>query len=203
MEFNDNAKVYTSDGKDAGSLHRVVMDPNSKKVTHLVVQKGLLFKEDKVVEVEQVASSSADQIHLKCSLDQLKDMSPFEVKDYEPVNTPVEAGRAAFPVGGVLYPSQNYQARVVREVKRTLPESLAALKNGSRVYDEDGAELGTIYRIMTDTDSGKVTNFIIEQGILPKAYKAIPIDWVREIDDEAVYLTIKRQKVLTLPEEQV
>lgn len=42
MEFKDGANVYTSDGKTAGSLQRVVIQPETKAVTHIVVHKGLL-----------------------------------------------------------------------------------------------------------------------------------------------------------------
>ena len=40
MQFKENTHVYTAGGQDVGKIKRVVVDPNTKDLTHLVVQKG-------------------------------------------------------------------------------------------------------------------------------------------------------------------
>ena len=65
MQFRKNAHVVTSTGKRVGRIHRVVIDPGSREVTHLVVAKGIVFKEDKVLPVEQVESTAEDTVTLQ------------------------------------------------------------------------------------------------------------------------------------------
>lgn len=55
MQFKQGTHVYTIDGKDVGAIDRVVLDPKTDEVTHVVVRRGWLFSEDKVVPI-----SSAD-----------------------------------------------------------------------------------------------------------------------------------------------
>jgi uncharacterized protein YrrD len=40
MQFTQNANVFTAQGQQVGSLKRVVLDPQTKEVTHIVVEKG-------------------------------------------------------------------------------------------------------------------------------------------------------------------
>jgi len=41
MQFRENADVFTPAGEKIGRLDRVVIDPGSFEVTHIVTQKGL------------------------------------------------------------------------------------------------------------------------------------------------------------------
>ena len=49
MRFNKGATVQDQAGKRIGRIDRVVLDPKTKKVPHLVVEKAILFTEDRVV----------------------------------------------------------------------------------------------------------------------------------------------------------
>lgn len=46
MQFKDGANVYTADGHTVGSIDRVVIDPRTNEVTHVVVRRRLFFTED-------------------------------------------------------------------------------------------------------------------------------------------------------------
>src|SRR5688572_30690801 len=65
MQFQAKANVYTTSGERAGVLDRVVIDPRNRQVTHLIIQKGLLFRSDKVVPVDMVAEAEKDRVVLK------------------------------------------------------------------------------------------------------------------------------------------
>ncbi len=198
MEFKDGTNVLTSDGKDAGNLHRVVIDPDSKQITHIVIQKGFLFKEDRVIPIAKIIAASKDQIVLNCTMDELKDMAPLEIKDYAPINE--SAGGESIP--GVYSSSSSYGAFVVKEVKRTIPEELAALKEGATVVSSEGEHVGLTEQVHADPETSNVTQFIITAGLVAKKRKSIPIEWVRMIDDEEVFLNVPAQTVSDLPEVQ-
>jgi sporulation protein YlmC with PRC-barrel domain len=65
MQFKENAEVLTSSGEKVGRIDRVVIDPKSKELTHVVVKKGFLFTKDKVVSVDHVETTNEDRILLK------------------------------------------------------------------------------------------------------------------------------------------
>ena len=200
MEFINGTKVLTSDGRDAGNLHRVVIDPDTKQVTHIVIQKGFLFKDDKVVNIAKVIAASADQIVLTCTMDELKEMAPLEIKDYEPINEATVGNESRIP--NVFSPGTSYGTFVVKEVKRTIPEELAALKDGAQVLSAEGEHVGHTEQVHMDPETSNVTQFIITEGAMAKKRKSIPVEWVRMIDDEQVFLNVPAQEVANLPEVQ-
>jgi sporulation protein YlmC with PRC-barrel domain len=65
MQFKKGAEVFSSDGEKIGTLNRVVIDPRTREVSNLVVEKGFLFKTDKVVPITLVDLDMEDRIVLK------------------------------------------------------------------------------------------------------------------------------------------
>jgi uncharacterized protein YrrD len=84
MQFRDNAEVQTNDGQKVGRIDRVVIDPNSKEVTHLVVQKGFLFTKDKVVPIDEVVTGSEERVVLDSKRESPDDYPDFEETHYIP-----------------------------------------------------------------------------------------------------------------------
>ncbi|MEW6442624.1 MAG: PRC-barrel domain-containing protein [bacterium] len=64
MRFKDGASVVTAGGDKVGRLDRVVLNPKTCRVTHLVVRKGFLLTRDRVVPAERVASTDENTIRL-------------------------------------------------------------------------------------------------------------------------------------------
>ena len=65
MQFRNNTAVFTSDDREVGKIDRVVLDPRTKEVTHVVIRKGLLSTEDKVVPIDQIAEAGEKQVVLR------------------------------------------------------------------------------------------------------------------------------------------
>jgi uncharacterized protein YrrD len=86
MQFQAKANVYTANGDKAGVLDRVVFDPRTRQVTHLIVQKGLLFRSDKVVPVNMVAEADKDRIVLNADAGQPENLPDFTEEHYVQVN---------------------------------------------------------------------------------------------------------------------
>jgi sporulation protein YlmC with PRC-barrel domain len=196
MEFKDGASVYTSNGSITGSLYRVVIDPETKKVTHIVIQKGLLVKEDKVIAMEKVASASPEKVTLNCTVDEIKEMPPLEIEKYEPMSGNSGREQNYDPLAGRMYWTER---SVIMETKRTIPDELVALKEGARVMIENDEHVGNVERVFTEPETGKVTHFIVSQGLLLKTRKTVPIQWVGMLDDVTVRLSVGIQQLEALP----
>lgn len=54
-----------------------MIDPQTKAVTDVVVRKGFLFPEDKVIPVEVIARATEDRVLLRRNAGDLKDFPPY------------------------------------------------------------------------------------------------------------------------------
>lgn len=196
MEFKNGTNVYTADGKGAGSLHRVVLDPQTKEVTHIVIQRGLLVKEDKVIPMAKVASASQEKVALNCEIDELKEMPPLVIEHIVPTDEGQTYGKV---LGGINMPP-NPEADVRMEATRTIPDDLVALKEGARVMSEDDKHVGDIEQIFTE--EGKATRLTLTQGTLVKNKKTIPFEMVKMVSDDEVDLTIQAQQLEEMPADE-
>jgi uncharacterized protein YrrD len=202
MKLKYKASVYTSDGNEAGSLHRVVIDPGTEEVTHIVIQKGLLITENKVIAVAQVASASEDKVTLNCTADEVKEMSPLEIEQYAPLSDTLGQGQKYDPMTGGVYTNPTLERSIITEVKRTIPDELVALKEGAQVLSEDDEQVGNVDCLFTEPGTGKVISLAVSQGLLFKTRKFIPIQWVRMLGDDHVRLTVGAQQLEDLPADE-
>lgn len=123
MQFRKNSAVYTADGKQVGVINRVVIDPGTQDVSHVIVRHGWLFTEDKVVPMAWVAEATADDVRLRPDITNLDELPRFEETHYvaydadeetaTPDSTPVTDAAAtteyvqpyyAYPPVGVAWP---------------------------------------------------------------------------------------------------
>ncbi|MBN2390589.1 MAG: PRC-barrel domain-containing protein, partial [Anaerolineae bacterium] len=51
MEFIKNAPVFTATHERVGHVDRVVINPQTEEVTHIVIRKGFIFAENKVLPI--------------------------------------------------------------------------------------------------------------------------------------------------------
>jgi len=117
MQFRENTPVYTADGQEVGAIDRVVINPETTEVSHIVVRQGWLFTEDKVVPTEWVDQATADQVRLRADVDNLDESPAFEETHYLPYedgygadggNATTSANHAAYAGGGDARPYYPY-----------------------------------------------------------------------------------------------
>src|SRR3970282_1173653 len=82
MQFRQHALVYTFDGKNVGRIDRIVLDPQTKDVTHLVVRKGFLLTEDKVVPVDLIGAATEKGVTLRAEASDLEALPLFAETHY-------------------------------------------------------------------------------------------------------------------------
>jgi uncharacterized protein YrrD len=64
MQFKQNSTVRSASGETLGRVSHFVIDPRTNEITHLVVEKGFLFMEDRVIPIQSVATADGDVIQL-------------------------------------------------------------------------------------------------------------------------------------------
>lgn len=213
MEFKQGVEVFSDDGEKIGTLSRVVIDPRTREVSNLVVEKGLLFKTDKVIPVTLVDLDIEDRIVLKkTNQDILEDFPDFETSYYVPLDQPdnpyqddIEASYLYPPLhlgwtaGGHLgYPVPEY----VLKTEQDIPEGTVALEKGAKVISRDGEQVGNVEEIITESQGDRVTHFVVSEGFLLKERKLVPAVWIAEVTEEEIHLSVNASVFERLPEYQ-
>lgn len=216
MQFKKGATVYTADGEQMGEIDRVVIKPDTKEVTHLVVQKGFLFTEDKVIPVSLARLVTEDQVVLRgedIDFDQFPD---FEESHYVPVDDDPQAVPAPMhPISSVYWyppmigdwwtiPAYHAYAkpRFVLRTQKNIPEGTVALEEGAKVIGSDGGHIGNIECILAEPVEGIATHLVISEGLILKEKKLIPTSWLSSVREDRVHLSVESGLVDRLPEYQ-
>ena len=69
VAVKEGAKVLTAEGKHVGNLERVLADPSAEEVTHLLISKGILAKEMKLIPRKWISSWGEEKVHLRVKRD--------------------------------------------------------------------------------------------------------------------------------------
>jgi uncharacterized protein YrrD len=218
MQFANGAKVFTADGERVGTIDRVVLDPDTREVTHLVVKKGLLFKEDKVVPISLVGPATEDKVTLRGDAGDWEKLPGFEEAHYVPVrparprlgHEPApDATRWArpilwYPPVGTWWVTGAYadygRPRYVAKTKKNIPEGTVALEEGAKVMSSDGEQVGNIERVITDPLEDRATHLLVSEGLILKEKKLIPTAWMSSVVEDGVRLSVDSDLVESLPE---
>jgi len=204
MELKQNARVITASGENVGHVDRVVLDPQTKEVTHVVVHKGLLFTEDKVVPVGLIASATEEMVVLREDAGDLHSLPKYAEKYYLPAE---EYGNqhttpASFtPYGGgsgIVYGPA--EPKLITKTRINIPEAEVALKEGARVVSSDDKAMGHVEEVLTYAQSNRTSHLIVAHGLLSKSRKLIPATWIADVSEDEVRLNVGSDAVEGLNE---
>ncbi len=210
MEFNQGATVFTTDAKEVGHIDRVVIDPKTNDITHVVVHKGFFVSEDKVVPVGLLNAGQKDQVMLQLDSEQLEQQPNFEETDYLPLNDERQTARTGaiglappalywYPTYGgtplLGYPISPF----VVEIRKNTPAGTIAVKPGAKVITRDGKNVGDVIQLLTGSDEERVTHCLISKGLLMKEKKLIPVGWIEYWGEDELRLAVESATVDRLP----
>lgn len=216
MLFKENVEVITSDGQKVGQLDRVVMDPRSKELTHLIVRKGFLFTEDKVVPFDFVETATEDRIVLKEGPQDPDDFPDFEETHFVPVEETEASEKYGteglstlawyYPLpGGAWWRARNFlypgisKPPYVRKTEMNIPDGTVPLEEGAKVVSSEGEHVGDIERVYADEEEQRVTHLLISKGLISKSRKLIPSMWVDSVREDEVRLSVGERFIEKLP----
>jgi uncharacterized protein YrrD len=216
MQFKEGATVQTADGEKVGEIVRVVLEPSTQEVTHVVVQKGFLLPEDKVIPVDAFSEADEENATLKSGFDP-NEFPRFEEREYIPLGD--RAREKYYPQAGYAaphywYPSYGatwwappayagylpYEPPHLVKVERNIPEGTVPLKEGARVITSDGEHVGDVARVVADSESDRATHFLITQGLIFTDEKLVPTAWVKEVGTDEVHLAVSQDVLEDVPE---
>jgi hypothetical protein len=208
-QFTIGASVHGQDGV-AGRLIWVVADRtrNPWVITHLVVEPAHRAGLGRFVPLDLVADVDGDtgDITLNCTAGQFEKLESAEETQYVP-------GSGAYPLfGPTQFLAAPYYTSDVsiegEEVPFTaatvtadapLPDEADVAVHAVPVHATDG-HIGALEGLVIDPRTAQVTHVLLKQGHLwGRKDVAIPLDKVRDVDEDGMRLSVTKQEVGDLP----
>jgi sporulation protein YlmC with PRC-barrel domain len=203
-EFSIGADASCSDGP-CGKLTRLIVDPGTQAVTHLVIGPKHRGDRGRFVPIGLV-DDTAGEIKIRLTKAEFGKLDPAEEEDllpgdggYDQVHNSVFGtlgGRARF--SGLAMASLRPNGNPAVATHDSIPMGEVDVRRGEPVYATDG-EIGKIQGLVIDPGSRHVTHVLLEEGHLwGRKEVAIPIGSITKIGD-IVRLTIDKRQVQDLP----
>jgi sporulation protein YlmC with PRC-barrel domain len=194
--------VKCADGVCGVSTH-VVINPISKKVTHLVVKQKEFPHIERMVPVEWVTQTTSNLIQLECTKEKFGHQEPFTETEYvklDPVDVPPVAP-APFTGGTYFYwpYSVAESERYIPVEHEHVPPGELAVRRGARVEATDG-HVGQVDEFLVDPGDEHITHLIMREGHLwGQKDVSIPLSAIGRIEEDTVHLKLNKDEVGALP----
>jgi hypothetical protein len=213
-QFAIGATVSCTDGV-CGELRRMIVDPATDTVTHLVVEPRHHRATGRLVPAH-LADSAAGGIRLRCTMAEFDGFDHAEERELAEGMEGVGMGGLvgdgmAYGVGGEVYmagiggamgvtegmraPQPAHRKTIIQDV---VPLGEVQLRPGDRVHAVDG-EIGRVHGFFVNPGDDRVTHVLLAEGHLwGHKEVAIPLSAVTGVD-EGIRLNITKQQVENLP----
>lgn len=220
MKFTMRSEVRCTDGA-CGTLRRVVVDPVTRALTHLVVEPAHRERDSHLVPIELV-SAAGPEIELSCSLAEFDKLEQAQEVRFMPgargrwgyqqdemlswpytVLGPLGGGAVVGGAGGRGIGSTGWNLNPNKDVRAASYERVPAgevqVRRGEHVHAVDGP-IGRVQGLVVDPADHCVTHVLPDEGHLWGLKQvAIPIGSVTGVDD-GVRLDLTTDQVRDLPE---
>ena len=188
-EFAIGAKASCVDGL-SGEVSRIIVDPATDTVTHLVIEPKHRRELARLVPVDLVDATAGD-IRLRCTL------AEFDKLDAAEELAPVENVLGGLGIGGMMAPT-GIPAMVMTVVYETVPVGETDVGPGEHVHALDG-EIGRVLGFLVNPDDHRVTHVLLQEGHLwGRKEVAIPVSAVTGVEN-GIRLNLTKEQVEGLP----
>jgi uncharacterized protein YrrD len=206
FDFNIGAQVRCEDGK-CGQLLKVVIDPEAQEVTDLIVERGFLLKDDRVLPIDLVERTTEDEIHLSITSDELSHFEAYDEKAFE-VPAPASQLPGAYERSEavkwtpIMAPYGVVTSKpIIPVVRQRVHEGISAretvVEQGTPVENVQG-DVGTVDHALVDPDTGDIEYYVVDRGLLARSV-IVPASEVREVTENAVFIDLGADELDELP----
>jgi sporulation protein YlmC with PRC-barrel domain len=210
MNIDLGMDVFGSDDEKVGSVEKIVVDSNTKQIHKIVIHRGFLSHDDKLVDLAMVSAQDADGLRLDLTSDQVNELPgyveerfvqiPEQDRDALPFMMPSAMGAGAYLYGAPnigrgyegsqdsFFDAAPSVAPVIED-ESNIPETDVMISEGTDVYGADGDKVGSVGEVLTSND-GAVSGFVVSKGLIFKKDVRVPIDWVETANGDEIRLNV-------------
>ena len=184
--FTIGGHVEATDG-ECGELTRVVVDPATEAVTHLVIEPRHQKHLARLVPVDLVVGVEHDAIRLSCTKERFEQLDSAEDISFLGADDP-GVGGIGMPLGH--HPKPMFSDRV--------PAGEVEIQRGDAVHAKDGL-IGAVQGLVIDPVDHHVTHVILQEGHLwGRKQVAIPIGAANRVGTE-IRVDLTKDEIEALP----
>ena len=188
-QFTIGARASCTDGH-CGEVRRLIIDPATETVTHLVIQPGHRQEAGRLVPVHLIETTDGE-IRLRCT------RAEFDMLDHAAERDLVAGAESPQIVGsrGMTGPA----LRAATVLEDVIPVGGREVGPGERVHALDG-EIGQVHGVLVNPDDHQVTHVLLREGhFWGHKEVAIPVTAVIRADDLGIRLNLTKEQVGDLP----
>jgi len=207
-DLRTGASVLSSDGRKLGTISRFVVAGGSRKLTHIVVDTGILrsgtplweggwgLSHDRVVPLGVLRDATSDEVRLTMTADEFRDLSVDYVQErFEPFPDDEPGRLDGSDIARLAMSIPGSPGAFL--ISETLAKDAMALdiREGLPVWRMNPHEkLGEVARLLFDEDTQTATAVVVHRGLLKKdlllplasASEVLPFVIRVDMDDTAV-----------------
>ena len=196
-QFTIGARASCTDGH-CGEVRRLIIDPATETVTHLVIQPGHRQEAGRLVPVHLVETTDGE-IRLRCTRADFDKLDHAAERDMVagPESPQIDAGPESLQMVGrrSMTAAELRQETVLEDV---IPVGEKEVGPGDQVHAVDG-EIGQVQGFLVNPGDDRVTHVLLQEGHLWGRKKvAIPISAVTGVD-AGIRLSLTKEQVGELP----
>jgi sporulation protein YlmC with PRC-barrel domain len=211
MRLGLGSDVHCTDAP-FGEIADVVVDPVSRRVTHLVVQPHRRHDCARLVPVER-ASPAGDGVMLDCSIADIEALEPLQESAYLrvgefPVSDPDWAIGTQDVLALPMYPEVDGMGTAIDADPHVtvnydrIPKHEVEIRRSSAVMSADGHRLGHVDGFLVG--SGETADIVLERGHLwGRREIVIPAAAVARVENDSVTLRVTKDEVGALAARRV
>ena len=196
MDIALGSEVHFAEG-GAGKVTRLIVNPITQEMTHLVVKAQGSFELEYLVPINTIVASTPQEVTLSITLNEFKLLDTYETIHYMAMSEPPEdssdPGTIFWPFVPPADSGQLYEMKV-----QVPPEDLV-VNRGSQVRATDG-KIGKVDGFMVNPENSHITHLVLEKGHFWGHHDvAIPIDSIDAYDGQVVTLKLDKKALNDLP----
>jgi len=203
LVFRIGASAYCQDGR-CGRLKEVVVNPQTERITDLIVEKGFLLKKDRVLPVSVVESTGEDGIHLSINSDQLERYPEYHEEQFKMAGS--SQRWAEYERGQVVQWTTTYgryshlasTSMIRQRVQEDVPSELSVVGRGTPVRNADGP-VGTVHHLLVDPETRKITHLVVGK-VFGSHTLVIPFTLVKHVHEDGISIEATEEELRRYPQ---
>ena len=197
-QFTIGARASCTDGH-CGEVRRLIIDPATETVTHLVIQPGRRQEAGRLVPVHLVETTDGE-IRLRCTRADFDKLDHAAERDMVagPESPQTVAGPESLQMVGRYGRMTAGASRHATVLEDVIPVGEKEMGPGDQVHAVDG-EIGHVQGFLVNPGDGRVTHVLLQEGHLwGRKTVAIPLSAVTGVD-AGIRLNLTKEQVGELP----
>lgn len=205
MKLRLGQPVVATDGP-FGTVADIIIDPNERTVTHLVVEPSHRYRQARLVPVWLADIQDDDTVNVSIDARHLLELSSVAATEFEHVFDPIdlgpewEVGTETFVMTPNLGPEFGigpFERQMIRNYDR-IPRGECEIRRCSLVEASDGRVVGTVEGFIGDGDQLLAVVVRASRHGL-RHYVGVPMDAVARVRTDLISLTLDTVAFQALP----